>query len=184
MSSHFSRTGYDNQYLRDASVQSTGPGKYKLSNGQWFNKNGCNATNGPRGNRVGDTGEFNCNLKDRTQIESALQNRGIGGCRSCNITISDKNTITNKLGCDNVSYCSNANDPTYSRLAKPIDEYRGLSTFDLQMDFPLIPPTNWTFNGNNNCEPYPKVKESNLRRGCNTRLTAKDSFKARVYKSF
>ena len=177
MSSYYARTGYDKKYLKEAFKQSANPGKYKLSNNQWFNKNGCNAVNGPRGNRVGDTGEFNCNLPDRTQIESALTNRGTPGCRKCNTTISDKNKITNKYSCDPVSLCKSKIDQEYSRLRNPVDNYRGLSTFSLQMDFPIINPINWTFDGNNKCGN----KKSINRDGCNTRLMAKDSYSNRVF---
>ena len=178
MSGYFTRSGYDCKYLSEAEKQSVAPGNYKLSNNQWNNKNSCASRNGPRADRVPATGEYNCSYTTRTQIESALTNRGRPDCRKCAISVDQKNTITDQYNCGSVSFCPDKTDFTYSRLDLPRDQFRGLSTFNLQMDYPLINPVNWTFNGNNTCGEENK-DSANLRFGCNTSLDAKDSYTKR-----
>ena len=176
MSSHFARTGYDCDYLKQVMKQTIEPGKYKLSPSQWKNNNSCNAVNSHRSNRVGNTGEFNCSVSQRTDIESALQNRGRPDCKKCNITMNEKNQITNQYCCGNVEYCSSDVDQEYSRLNHPLDNFRGMSTLNLQFDHPLINPNNWTFHSNNQCNATPD-KIDNIREGCNTRLDSKDNYR-------
>ena len=180
MSSHFARTGYDCDYLKKSKKQSLRPGRYKLSSHQWQNNNKCNASNGPRSDRVGNTGEFNCALPSRTDIESALTNRGRPDCKRCNITMNEKNKITDQYSCGNVAYCQPEIDFEYSRLNHPIDNFRGLSTYNLQLGHPLIHPNNWTFHSHNQCIASPD-KIDNVREGCNTRLDAKDTYRSQVY---
>ena len=179
MSSHFSRTLYDSDYSAQRDQQITRIGENRLSYHQSANDNVCCAPNGPRANRTGNTGDYNCSLQQRTCIESALQNRGRPDCRKCDITLADKNEITAELSCGTVKQCPDKIDTQYSRLDHPVDDYRGLSTYTLQLDHPLIDPNNWTFGGNNKC--YARAdKIQNMRSGCNTRLNAKDLYKQKM----
>lgn len=181
MTSYFSRSSYDCGYSKQRDQQITKIGKYRVNTNQTRNNNICHSLNGPRTDRLGNSGDYFCSLGHRTGIESALTNRGRPDCRKCNITMDQKNNIVNKIGnCAPANTCSTFLDQQHTRLDHPLDSYRGLSTLNLQMDFPLIDPCNWAFGGNNTCNATPD-KIENMRDGCNTRLNARDAYSSRVF---
>ena len=45
--------------------------------------------------------------------------------------------------------CNNFLDSSSTRLELPLDHYRGLSTIDYQVEFPITDPLNNVFNGHN-----------------------------------
>ena len=176
MSGHFSRLVYDQCFINEETKQSTKPGDYRLYDGQVDNGSSCHSVFGPRSNRVGNSVEVDkgTNFADRAELESALSNRDVPASRcQKNRTLDDKQkTIAKDLS--RGVYCDKFLNPTNSRLDKPIDDFRGLSTLPLQIDYPLINPTENVFNGHNSTSLI--NKDINSRSGKSTRLEAKDEY--------
>ena len=59
-------------------------------------------------------------------------------------------------------------------MEKPIDDFRGLSTLQFQIDYPLINPSESVFNGHNKTTLL--NQDINSRAGTSTRLEAKDEY--------
>ena len=176
MSSHFGRLTYDECYINEETKQSIMPGEYKLYYGQNVNDKNCHSLNGPRNNRSGSSSENTSNtLEERTDVESLLSNRDIPASKcSESRTMEDKRkVIARKL--NHSVECDNNLHPDYSRLSQPMDNFRGLSTINLQMDFPHIPPQENVFYGHNLTSL--KDQGMNSRFGNNTRLESKDEYR-------
>jgi len=176
MSGHFSRLVYDQCFINEETKQSTKPGDYRLYDGQVDNGNSCHSVFGPRSNRVGNSEEVDkgTNFADRAELESALSNRDVLASRcQKNRTLDDKQKAIAKDLSRGV-YCDKFLNPTNSRLDKPIDDFRGLSTLPLQIDYPLINPTENVFNGHNSSSLI--NQDINSRSGKSTRLEAKDEY--------
>ncbi len=176
MSGHFSRLVYDECFINEETKQSTKPGDYRLYSGQVENENSCHSTLGPRSNRVKNSPELDkgSTLGDRAEIESALLNRDfpISKCQK-NRKLNDKKKAIAKDLSRSV-YCDNFLNPKSSRLEKPIDDFRGLSTLQFQIDYPLINPSESVFNGHNKTTLL--NQDINSRAGTSTRLEAKDEY--------
>lgn len=176
MSTHFSRLNYDNCFQDEIVKQSTGPGNYKLYNGQTDNDNACHSLNGSRNNRVKNSSELDkgATMADRAEIESVLSNRDLPASRCKeNRTMPEKNERLDRELQKSV-LCDNFLNYTHTRLENPIDDYRGLSTISLQVDYPLTNPIDYVFTGHNNT--ILKDQDINSRSGRNTRLEAKDLY--------
>ena len=176
MSSHFGRLTYDQCYIDEETKQSTMPGDYKLYHGQSNHDNVCHSLNGPRNDRMRNSSENSKNtLADRTEMESMLSNRDLPASKcSKGRTVADKR----KALARNLQHhvvCDDYLNSQHSRLNEPIDNFRGLSTIDLQLDFPIIEPQNNVFYGHN--ETVLPKQDMNSRFGNNTRLEAKDTYK-------
>ena len=177
MSGHFGRLTYDPCFIKEDTKQSTTPGNYRLFEGQHSNNNPCHSIFGPRNNRIGNSSEVDqgASIGDRTEIETSLLNRDAPASRCMNNRSLEekKKKITTELE-RNIN-CDNYLNDNHSRLNHPMDNFRGLTTFKHQMDFPLINPTDTVFNGHN---PTTLVGQKvNSRFGTSTRLEAKDEYK-------
>lgn len=176
MSGHFSRLVYDKCFINEETKQSTKPGDYRLFHGQVDNENSCHSILGPRSNRVKNSSEIDkgSTFGDRAEIESALLNRDvpISRCHK-NRNLDDKKKKIAKDLSRSV-YCDKFLNPTSSRLEKPIDDFRGLSTLEFQIDYPLIDPTHSVFYGHN--KTTLENQDVNSRTGTSTRLEAKDGY--------
>ena len=175
MSGHFSRLVYDQCFINEETKQSTKPGDYRLYDGQVDNENSCHSIFGSRSNRIGNSVEIDrgANFGDRTELESALSNRDSKASRcQKNNTLDDKKILNNNLS--RSVYCDKFLNSINSRLEKSIDEYRGLSTLELQIDYPLINPNETVFNGHNVSSL--NNQDVNSRNGTSTRLEAKDEY--------
>jgi hypothetical protein len=176
MSGHFSRLVYDKCFINEETKQSTKVGDYKLYDGQTDNENSCHSVFGPRCNRVGNSSEVDkgTDFGDRAELESALSNRGVPAsrCQQNRLLDDKKKQIAKDL--QRSVYCDKFLNPTSSRLEKPIDEFRGLSTLPLQIDYPLINPNESVFNGHNSTSLV--NQDINSRLGTFTRLEAKDEY--------
>lgn len=180
MSGHFSRLSYDKCFLDQETNQSTKPGDYKLYYGQTNNDNSCFTTLGPRNNRNGISSEVKQseNLAARTDLESvlSLRDQKASRCTTGN-TLEEKNK---KLMGDlkTSTLCNNFLNPINSRLDTPMDEYKGLSTLKLQVEFPIIDPVARVFYGHNKTSLV--NQEENSRAGKMTRLEAKDEYSKKL----
>ena len=184
MSGHFSRLSYDKNFLNEVMNQSTGPGSYNLYTGQNENDNSCHSLNGTRNNRSRNTSEVTIgeHAGVRAAVENNLQNRDLPASKSTNPnTIKEKNDELKKIGLgDNNVYCGKQLNPIYSRLQQPIDNFRGLSTMNLQVEHPIIDPRENVFNGHNKTSL--NNQQMNSRHGKSTRLESKDEY-SKVFKS-
>ena len=176
MSSHFGRLTYDQCYIDEETKQSIQPGEYKLYYGQNQHDNSCHSLDGPRNNRVHNTSENSKNtLSERTEVESILSNRDEPATKcSESRTLSDKRKalardLKHQIQCDEYL------NPQHSRLNIPIDNFRGLSTINLQLDYPIIDPKESVFYGHN--DTILKDQNMNSRFGNSTRLEAKDTYR-------
>lgn len=176
MSGHFSRLNYDQCFINEDTLQSTGPGDYRLYPGQVNNESACHSVFGPRSNRTGNSGEVNQGetLGDRAEIDSLLTNRiePASRCKGNRDLDTKKAKLAKEL--QKSVACDNFLNPTNSRLEVPIDEYRGLSTLPLQISYPLTDPKENVFNGHNTTSL--ENQDVNSRSGTNTRLEAKDKY--------
>ena len=176
MSSHFGRLTYDECYINEETKQSIKPGEYKLYYGQNVHDKSCHSLHGPRSNRSHNSSEnASSNLEERTEVESLLSNRDLPASKCGeNRKMEDKRkSIARKLN-HNVE-CDNSLHPDYSRLSQPMDNFRGLSTINLQMDFPIIPPQENVFYGHNITTL--ENQGMNSRFGNSTRLESKDEYR-------
>ena len=176
MSGHFSRLNYDGCFIKEDTKQSTRPGDYKLYSGQTVNDKSCHATYGPRGNKVGENFEVDQGetLGDRAEIESVLKNIDLPASRcKKDRTLDEKNE---RLARDlqKSILCNNFLDSSSTRLELPLDHYRGLSTIDYQVEFPITDPLNNVFNGHNDTSLPSEQMNSND--GKSTRLEAKYNY--------
>jgi len=174
MSGHFARLVYDQDYLTEKTKESTKPGNYNLYLGQAENNDRCHSINGTRNTLVGRDGEVTQpgNLVGRTELESVLSNRDLPASKSYDgRMMKDKRDRLAKNLTDSIM-CSNFLNTTHSRMENPLDDFRGLSTMDLQVEFPIVDPVNGVFNGHNN--------SVNERRGEDTRLSAKDNYRSEL----
>ena len=147
---HFSNLSYDKCYLDQNLKQSIGPGNYNLYDGHIINNNSCHSLNGPRNNRTNNSSEVaKTNLAERTDIESILTNREeiASKCSKCK-DIEDKKKLIEKSLKFNID-CDNSLNSNHSRLDLPISKFKGLSTIDLQLNFPLTDPSKEVFYGYN-----------------------------------
>ena len=71
--------------------------------------------------------------------------------------------------------CDNFLNPENSRLNQPIANFRGLTTLNHQLDFPITDPVENVFYGHN--ETSLENQQENSRTGVNTRLEAKDDYR-------
>lgn len=183
MSGHFSRLVYDKCFINEETKQSTKPGDYRLYDGQTDNENSCHSILGPRNDRVKNSSEVDkgSNFGDRAEIESALLNRDIpiSRCHKNRSLDDKKKSIVKDLS--RSVYCDKFLNPSNSRLEKSIDEFRGLSTLQFQIDFPLINPSESVFNGHN--KSILQNQDVNSRAGKSTRLEAKDEYAKKFIKS-
>lgn len=180
MSGHFSRLSYDKCFLDQETNQSTKPGDYKLYYGQTNNDNSCTTSLGPRNNRNGISSEINQseNLAARTDLESSLSLRDQKASRCMNErTLEEKNKklMSNLKG---NTVCNSFLNPINSRLDTPMDEYKGLSTLKLQVEFPIVDPVESVFYGHNKTNLV--NQEENSRAGKMTRLEAKDEYSKKL----
>ena len=176
MSCHFSRLNYDGNLQEELVKQTTGPGNYRLYGGQYDNEKSCHALNGSRNNRVENSSEVSKGetLGDRAEIESVLKNFDRPASKATqNRTMTEKNKKLQRELQKSV-LCDNFLNYEYTRLEHPIDDYRGLSTISLQVDYPLTNPVDYVFNGHN--KTILKDQEINSRSGRNTRLESKDLY--------
>lgn len=180
MSGHFSRLSYDKCFLDQETNQSTKPGDYKLYYGQTNNDNSCTTTLGPRNNRNGISSEINQSktLAARTDLESSLSLRDQKASRCMNgRTLEEKNKkLIGELS--SFTACNSFLNPINSRLDTPMDEYKGLSTINLQVQFPIIDPVESVFYGHNKTNLV--NQEENSRGGKMTRLEAKDEYSKKL----
>lgn len=180
MSGHFSRLSYDKCFLDQETNQSTKPGDYKLYYGQTNNDNSCSTTIGPRNNRNGISSEIKQSetLAARTDLESSLSLRDQKASKCMDgRTLEEKNKkLTGDL--KGLSVCSNFLNPINSRLDTPMEEYKGLSTLKLQVDFPIVDPVERVFYGHNKTSLL--NQEENSRAGKMTRLEAKDEYSKKL----
>ncbi len=176
MSSHFGRLIYDECYINEDTKQSIMPGEYKLYYGQNVHDKSCHSLNGPRCNRKNNTSENSTSkLEERTEIESLLSNRDMPASKCINNrTLADKKKAIARNLTYNVD-CDNSLNPDYSRLSQPLDNFRGLSTINLQVDYPIVPPQEYVFYGHNITSL--KNQAMNSRFGSNTRLESKDDYR-------
>jgi len=170
MSNHFGRLTYDQCYINEETKRSTMIGDYNLYYGQSQHDNSCISLDGPRNNRNNNSSENSKNtLGERAEIESHLSNRDEPETKCCrNRSLDDKRKRISR----NLQYNTQCNEylnPQHSRLNQPIDNFRGLSTINLQVDYPIIDPQENVFYGHNN--------NMNDRFGSNTRLEAKDTYR-------
>jgi len=180
MSGHFSRLSYDKCFLDQETNQSTKPGDYKLYYGQTNNDNSCTTSLGPRNNRNGFSSEINQseNLAARTDLESSLSLRDQKASRCMNErTLEEKNKKLNSNLKGN-PMCNKFLNPINSRLDTPMDEYKGLSTLKLQVEFPIVNPADTVFYGHNKTNLV--NQEGNSRAGKMTRLEAKDEYNKKL----
>lgn len=182
MSSHFGRLTYDECYINEETKQSIMPGEYKLYYGQNVNEKSCHSLNGPRSNRTGNSSEnASNNLEERTEIESLLSNRDLPASKCTgNRTMEDKRKAIARRLNQSVE-CNNSLHPDYSRLSQPMDNFRGLSTINLQMNFPIIPPQENVFYGHNITTL--ENQGMNSRFGNSTRLESKDDYRKSLNKA-
>lgn len=176
MSSVFARLNYDNCFQNDIVKQSTGPGNYKLFTGQTDNKSACHSLNGSRNDRTRNSSELDkgATMGDRADIESTLTNRDEPASRCLKKrTLSEKNKKLQRELQKGI-LCDNFLNYTHTRLENPIDDYRGLSTISLQVEYPLINPEENVFYGHNST--ILKDQNMNSRYGRSTRLEAKDLY--------
>jgi len=180
MSGHSSRLTYDQCFINEDTQQSTKPGEYSLYDGQSNNDNSCHANLGPRNNRSLNSSEVSkgTTLSDRAEIESELSLRGTPSSKcSKNRTLDDmKKKLATEL--QESVYCDNFLNPTSSRLENSIDEYRGLSTLQLQLNYPLTNPLDNVFYGHNKTSLINQA--GNSRGGTNTRLESKDNYSKKL----
>ena len=176
MSGHFSRLNYDQCFIKDDTKQSTGPGDYKLYNGQVSNEKSCHSSLGPRNDRVGNSSEVDqgANMGDRAEIESVLSNRDLPASRCVKDRVMDEKNKRLARDLQKSLFCDNFLDPSATRLEMPLNDFRGLSTIDLQVDFPITDPLKNVFDGHN--ESSLKDQTVNSRNGKSTRLEAKDNY--------
>lgn len=179
MSSHFGRLTYDECYINEETKQSIMPGEYKLYYGQSQHDKSCHSLDGPRNNRSSCSSENPINtLGDRAEVESLLSNRDLPASKCTESrTLADKRSaiarnLTHVTECDNYLY------PNHSRLNHPIDNFRGLSTIDLQLNYPITPAQESVFYGHNISTL--ENQNMNSRFGSSTRLEAKDEYKKSV----
>ena len=156
---------------------------------RWWRKNtkcaqnqhekNCNSLDGPRNDRVRNSSENpKSTLSERAEIESILSNRDIPASKcSQNRTLSDKRKSISRDLQHNVQ-CDEYLNPQHSRLNQPIDNYRGLSTINLQLSYPIIDPKDSVFYGHN--KTVLSGQNTNSRFGNSTRLEAKDSYKKSI----
>tara|TARA_B110000971_G_C19830498_1_gene417745 strand:- start:139 stop:687 length:549 start_codon:yes stop_codon:yes gene_type:complete len=175
MSGNFSRLVYDENFMNNSMHQSTISGNYNLYTGQTNNSESCHALDGPRNNRTRNTSEviIGGNAGVRTTVENNLQNRDEPANRSGTLLGSKNsklNGITNLT--KNNAYCKPQINSTYSRLETSIDNYRGLTTYGYQLDYPIIDPRESVFYGHNDTTLV--NQHTNSRFGKNTNLEAKD----------
>tara|TARA_B000000557_G_scaffold233334_1_gene207801 strand:+ start:259 stop:807 length:549 start_codon:yes stop_codon:yes gene_type:complete len=180
MSGHFSRLIYDKCFLDCGTNQSTKPGDYKLYYGQSNSDNSCSTSLGPRNNRNGFSSEINQSetLAARTDLESSLSLRDQKASKCMNgNTLEEKNK---KLMGDlkGLASCNSFLNPINSRLDTPMDEYKGLSTLKLQVEFPIVDPVETVFYGHNKTNLV--NQEENSRSGKMTRLEAKDEYSKKL----
>ena len=77
------------------------------------------------------------------------------------------------------SVCSRRLNPINSRLDTPMDEFKGLSTLKLQVEFPIVDPVaRRVFYGHNKTSLL--NQEENSRGGKMTRLEAKDEYSKKL----
>ena len=176
MSSHFGRLTYDECYINEETKQSIMPGEYKLYYGQNQHDNSCHSLNGPRNDRIGTSSENPENtLGDRAELESILSNRDMPAskCTDGRKLIDKRNKLARQITAAN--NCDNFLNPDYSRLNNPLDNYRGLSTIDLQLDHPITPAQENVFYGHNLTTL--ENQNMNSRFGNSTRLESKDDYR-------
>lgn len=180
MSGHFSRLSYDKCFLDQETNQSTKTGDYKLYYGQTNNDSSCSTTLGPRNNRSGFSSEIKeCDtLAARTDLESVLSLRDQKASKCANDrTLEEKNKkLMSNL--KDKSVCSSFLNPINSRLDTPMDEFKGLSTLKLQVEFPIVDPVARVFYGHNKTSLL--NQEENSRGGKMTRLEAKDEYSKKL----
>ena len=176
MSSHFGRLTYDQCYIDEETKQSIKPGEYNLYYGQNQHDNSCHSLDGPRNNRVQNSSENPKNtLGERTDVESILTNRDEPASKcSESRTLSEKRKAISR-GLKHQLHCDDYLNSQHSRLNEPIDNYRGLSTINLQLDYPIIDPLENVFYGHN--ETVLPKQNMNSRFGNSTRLEAKDTYR-------
>jgi len=176
MSSHFGRLRYDQCYIDEETKQSIQPGEYKLYYGQNQHNNKCNSLDGPRNDRSSNSSEnAKANLGERAELESLLSNRDMPAskCTSGN-TLDDKRRAISR-GLKHNVMCDDFLNANHSRLNEPIDNFRGLSTINLQLDFPITDPQNNVFDGHN--VTALENQNINSRFGSSTRLESKDEYR-------
>tara|TARA_Y100000589_G_scaffold257521_1_gene246723 strand:+ start:340 stop:888 length:549 start_codon:yes stop_codon:yes gene_type:complete len=180
MSSHFGRMIYDDCFNDEFITATTGPGNYRLSCTQ-INDNACHSLNGPRNDRPRNSSEVTQadSLGERVDLETSLTCRDEPNSRCVkNRTLDEKKKKLNNKMIDSKE-CDNNLLPEYSRLEHPIDNFRGLSTFELQVGYPLTDPKSNVFNGHN--ETFLENQNINSRRGTFTRLESKDLYRAKYF---
>ena len=153
------------------------PGKYALSEDQISATPFCLNNIQKTSSRSGRVSALdNRNAAVLVDIESHLQNLDtpLSNC-SLNRTLDDKTQKAQQLynGLD-VGLCSaNQLKTEYTKLDIPSNMFREATSH--RFDFPIIPPSDFTYFGINGTEQV-----NNHRDGMNTRLQAKDRFRSRV----
>jgi hypothetical protein len=130
----FNRTRYDYCATDAYTSRSVNEGNYRLFPGFVENSQECFSYNGPRGSK-NDVSTSNKNVLldwgKMAQVESQLSSRTIALSR-CNENQADmdynNNPIVNKLE------CANGLNSEDSRFTNPVQTYRSLSTFELQVE--------------------------------------------------
>lgn len=170
-----SRTRFDTCDIDNILNITVNPGKYALSQDQISSNPFC-VNNIIRGkNRTGRVSALdNKNASALVDIESQLQNLDVPYSQ-CFDTLDERNKKAQQVyNTMDMGVCAAEQLKTeYTKLDIPSNQFRSATSH--RFDFPIIPPSDFTYFGIGGTEQV-----DNLRDGVNTRLQAKDKFRARV----
>ena len=158
----FNRIKYDTSAYNLQMGRSTAPGDYRLYAPFGENCDQCFSYSGPIGSKadVSLVKKINdLNFKDMADTESQLSWRNNKLSKSNDdVSCLEDNTVEHK------PVCSNKLTPEDTRFTHPLDNYRGMSLTDLQLE-PYL-----------HVNPQCSVQESGDRIGLNSRLYSKDTY--------
>ena len=123
-----SRLKYDDDVYDDDVIQSTGPGKYKTSVDQTYNKYRCLSTLGPRTGRMGHgvstaiSQDRAAMSQDLVDIESILSNRNVRTSKGKKGHVNDIDVT--KIRLHDASSCGPILNSEHTRLSHPSVNYR------------------------------------------------------------
>jgi hypothetical protein len=158
----FNRVKYDECAFKLQMERSTTPGNYRLFGLFAENCDQCLSYDGPVGSRSDVSlvrKPTDLSFKDMADVESELSWRSTS-LSKCNITstLSERELFHKPV-------CTKKLTPEDTRFTHPLDNYRGMSLTDYQLE-PYLP-----------VNPQCHIQPSYDRNGLNSRLTAKDSYR-------
>jgi len=167
---------YDKCAFQERIEESKRPLGYIVNTNQYQHNNTCFGVDGPRSTRLYNSNEIpEFKRVDQVDIESLLTGRDIKHtkCKK-DRTISEKNKKMAVFKGKKHKTCNKSRQYTHTRLNQSAQELRSKDFTQYHMDFPIIDPRNFVYNGTDSKDIF--------RFGRNTQLDARDSHKV-VYET-